>query len=166
MRLYPHPSLLEPLLHLFCSYPHSHSALTTLPLPPSLAQTVNALLTFPTLPLASTWSPPPPPAAPQRKNSLLTRFTPSRSRSPSPTAQIDVAKRLVDLVEGLTRPWESPLELDADGVAIGSEDDKGRGKGVKEVEEGLAVLFLVMARACAIEEIRVKVKERIVPEDL
>ena len=79
---------------------------------------------------------------------------------------MNVAGRLVELVEGLTRPWEAPPQLDEDGIEIGLDDGKGRGKGVKEVEEGLAVLFLVSARACSVEDIRVKMKELIVPDDL
>ncbi|KAL7410979.1 guanine nucleotide exchange factor [Mrakia frigida] len=157
--------LLEPLLSLLCTYPFPQPALTSLPLPPTLAQTIHALLTFPTSPLATIWSPPPPPPK-STSTSLFTRFTPSRSRSPSPAPELNVAGRLFDLVEALTRPWEAPPQLDEDGIEIGSEDGKGRGKGVKEVEEGLAPLFLVLARACSVEDIRVKVKELIVPDDL
>lgn len=151
-------SLLEPLLQLLCRTPLPPSQVAPIPLPPNLALTLNALLSFPTTPLASTYAPAPP--SPRvDKISLLDRLTPSRTRSPTPpSVVVDLPKRLLELAERMTSPWETIRNPD-DPTDISLPDEA--------VESSVGVLFLVMARLCnGVEEIKTEICRTLLPEDL
>jgi hypothetical protein len=177
-------SLLPPLLTLLTTHPlpsispptFSSPSSSTLPLPPTLAHTLNALLAFPTHPLSSTWlssspstSPPRsssptyisdsdnPSSKPKSRPNIFRRVSPSSSRS-SPTSLASapsVPERLLELAERVTKPWEVPEVDPLDAEGSGREDPYEKQRGEKRrlavpadeiVEESLPVLFLVVRR--------------------